>query len=349
MTRQDCLAADVQRLFNTFVRATYPNDRIPDVSMTTRSISTPHLEVEVQEIWGKDSVLPFIMALIVPKLAASLHEHAEKGGGVRIASRQLTLGHSEGPKPIALLLLSLTKVAIHRGELVADIQEDAIKSAARKQAWYHNADPETSRTYNIFGRGGSNPQRRIGDSPISDVGLHRARPLQDFEDPARRSHELGSPSVRRSGTFPERIEIPVKTDSSVHQSPVPAVGLVDAPPLQDWTDELDDDLARTHLYQRAWKKYSRWRPSFWRQFKYQNAKFTASSQFKSIFLAWSNLLLVFVPIGFIARYTNLDSRMIFSMNFLAMLPIATMLAYSVDEAVLYIGKQFGGLLSMSLR
>lgn len=66
-------------------------------------------------------------------------------------------------------------------------------------------------------------------------------------------------------------------------------------------------------------------------------------------MPWINLLMVFVPVGFAVRYAELSAKMIFAVNFLAMLPIANVLAFGIDQATMYIGIQFGDLLSMSFR
>ena len=77
-------------------------------------------------------------------------------------------------------------------------------------------------------------------------------------------------------------------------------------------------------------------------------KFTVGDQFKAIiFGGWVNLLLVFVPIGFVAYYLHLDASTVFALNFVAIMPSIMMVSFAVDEIQLRTGDLIGALLNMS--
>ncbi|KAF3312982.1 hypothetical protein TWF173_006369 [Orbilia oligospora] len=58
-----------------------------------------------------------------------------------------------------------------------------------------------------------------------------------------------------------------------------------------------------------------------------------------------NVLLVFVPIGIIAGMFEWAPITIFTLNFLAIVPLAALLSYATEEISLYVGQTLGGLLN----
>lgn len=71
----------------------------------------------------------------------------------------------------------------------------------------------------------------------------------------------------------------------------------------------------------------------------------ASSIWHILSLSKLNFLLIFFPIGTIVDQLNLSSTLIFTTNFLAILPLAQLLSYSTEETSLYFGENVGGLLN----
>jgi len=63
--------------------------------------------------------------------------------------------------------------------------------------------------------------------------------------------------------------------------------------------------------------------------------------------AFGVALLAFVPAGFAVNYTHQNAIVIFVINFLAVFPSGAILAFGIDEAMLYVGDKVGALLSMS--
>jgi Ca2+:H+ antiporter len=58
-----------------------------------------------------------------------------------------------------------------------------------------------------------------------------------------------------------------------------------------------------------------------------------------------NLLLVFVPLGIVAGAVEWDSTVIFSLNFLAIVPLASLLSFATEELAATMGQTLGGLLN----
>lgn len=60
-----------------------------------------------------------------------------------------------------------------------------------------------------------------------------------------------------------------------------------------------------------------------------------------------NYLLVFVPIGMAVKFTEVDEPIIFSMNALAVVPLANLLSYATENAALQLGDTVGALLNIT--
>jgi len=64
-----------------------------------------------------------------------------------------------------------------------------------------------------------------------------------------------------------------------------------------------------------------------------------------IFCQWLNLLLVFVPLGFVAHKQKWSSAAIFSYNFAAIVPLAGILGAATESLSAHTGQMLGGLLN----
>jgi Ca2+:H+ antiporter len=58
-----------------------------------------------------------------------------------------------------------------------------------------------------------------------------------------------------------------------------------------------------------------------------------------------NILLVFVPLGIIAGAMGWDPTAVFVLNFLAIIPLASLLAFATEEVAVPLGQTIGGLLN----
>lgn len=63
--------------------------------------------------------------------------------------------------------------------------------------------------------------------------------------------------------------------------------------------------------------------------------------------SWINVLLVFVPIGIAAYAAHLSPAIIFSMNAIAIIPLAGLLAYATEAVAARLGDTLGALLNVS--
>ncbi|CUS10671.1 unnamed protein product [Tuber aestivum] len=75
---------------------------------------------------------------------------------------------------------------------------------------------------------------------------------------------------------------------------------------------------------------------------------TIWGQFRAaVFNSWINVFLVFAPVGIATHYAGVDPTIVFVMNFIAIIPLAALLAYGTEEIALYCGDVLGGLLNAS--
>lgn len=58
-----------------------------------------------------------------------------------------------------------------------------------------------------------------------------------------------------------------------------------------------------------------------------------------------NLLLIFVPLGIIAGALHWDSSAVFTLNFLAIIPLASLLSFATEELAGTMGQALGGLMN----
>ncbi|OCL09813.1 vacuolar calcium ion transporter [Glonium stellatum] len=65
----------------------------------------------------------------------------------------------------------------------------------------------------------------------------------------------------------------------------------------------------------------------------------------TLYCSYANLLLVFVPLGIIAGAQGWNSAAVFTLNFLAIFPLASLLSYSTEELSANVGQTFGGLIN----
>ncbi len=58
-----------------------------------------------------------------------------------------------------------------------------------------------------------------------------------------------------------------------------------------------------------------------------------------------NVLLVFVPLGIVAGEAGWDATTVFTLNFLAIIPLAAVLSFATEQISDHVGETFGGLLN----
>ncbi|USP78689.1 Vacuolar calcium ion transporter [Curvularia clavata] len=63
--------------------------------------------------------------------------------------------------------------------------------------------------------------------------------------------------------------------------------------------------------------------------------------------SWINVLLVFVPVGIAVKLVNLNPEVVFSMNAIAIIPLAGLLAHATEAVAARVGDALGALLNVS--
>ena len=67
----------------------------------------------------------------------------------------------------------------------------------------------------------------------------------------------------------------------------------------------------------------------------------------TIFNSWINVMLIAAPVGIALNYAGVDGKVIFCVNFIAIIPLAAMLSFATEEIALHVGESLGGLLNAS--
>lgn len=58
-----------------------------------------------------------------------------------------------------------------------------------------------------------------------------------------------------------------------------------------------------------------------------------------------NLLLVFVPLGIVAGELHWEATAVFGLNFVAIIPLASLLSFATEELAATMGQTLGGLMN----
>jgi len=76
--------------------------------------------------------------------------------------------------------------------------------------------------------------------------------------------------------------------------------------------------------------------------------FTLWNQLRAtIFNSYINILLLAAPVGIALNYAKVDGKIVFVVNFIAIIPLAAMLSFATEEISLHVGESLGGLLNAS--
>jgi Ca2+:H+ antiporter len=76
--------------------------------------------------------------------------------------------------------------------------------------------------------------------------------------------------------------------------------------------------------------------------------YTVRNQLQAtIFNSWINILLLAAPVGIGLNYAGVDGKVVFCVNFIAIIPLAGMLSFATEEIALHVGESLGGLLNAS--
>ena len=73
--------------------------------------------------------------------------------------------------------------------------------------------------------------------------------------------------------------------------------------------------------------------------------YTLKTAKKTLFSNPVNVLLVFVPVGIVAGAMGWNPTLVFVLNFLAIMPLASLLSFATEELAAKLGQTIGGLLN----
>ena len=254
---------------------------------------------------------------------------------------------------------------------------DAIKKAARREAWYHNNDPDQPRTYNFWGRVNTRPHKST-DEESAPGSLQHTQTENDagpspVEERRRKSwqnesNEFNGP--QKSGTFPQGPQgwMPRSQDRNIDETITSSEESKDSGELMDMKpQERETGITERSTgpqdgngkpRKRKWRKFIPFKKDKEEDDELERKETTESEkkkknwpkptimqQVKAVFGSWINLMLVFVPVGIALEYAGINKIVVFVINFLAIIPLAAVLSYATEELALYIGEVMGGLLN----
>lgn len=242
---------------------------------------------------------------------------------------------------------------------------DQIKRQARKEAWYGDS-------WNPFGKAGKRSSTWANPSPtdieagngistrrnIGVVGAEDETPLSavQTEPPHSRSFSTttdGNTIRRHSKDNEYEMTTATATNTSKPReadSEETVVPRATRPPSQE-------EKARRRFVRKFFKNKEekpegedklKKRPWYKGKELYHKEPFTLRNQVRrTIFSSWVNILLIAAPVGIALNYAGVDGKVVFTVNFIAIIPLAGMLSFATEEIALHLGESLGGLLNAS--
>jgi Ca2+:H+ antiporter len=256
---------------------------------------------------------------------------------------------------------------------------DAIRKAARRQAWYD--DGKSAKTYNPFSRPGPRPGFRADDE---ERQLQHANTDNDTVSPLEaRRHDFSEAETRdfrpaKGKTWPAPAD--GENRAAVDESPAASSKSEDDVKSLDHTRSADNTptdqqhvpageidtsagptdadgkprkrrgrkfFAKLGLKKSDEKESKRDDKDNSKSKHKKNPNITIKSQLRAVFFSWINILLVAVPAGIALSHTGVNAIVVFCVNFIAIIPLAALLSYATEELALYVGEVLGGLLNAS--
>jgi Ca2+:H+ antiporter len=241
---------------------------------------------------------------------------------------------------------------------------DSIKRAARKEAWYSdswnpfrkNMGPRRASTWTTAsepirekdiergGRDGVLEEGDEGGSPLSGVQTEPVFPSSRFgsgsDNGARRASKENEQSMSGAGQNgkpsreAESEETAVERQSTIQSNTDPKLRNRFNLFRKQNPEPEDDDKPK----KRPWYKGK----------VLKHKPYTLRNQLQAtIFNSWINILLLAAPVGIALNYAGIDGKVVFVVNFIAIIPLAGMLSFATEEIALHVGESLGGLLNAS--
>lgn len=237
---------------------------------------------------------------------------------------------------------------------------DQIKRQARKEAWYsdsYNPFRKTTRSNTWQGSPSVNTRdpelglggRGEGTSPLSNVATE---PIPESPRDGRHS----SHGEIRRGSKTEDYEMTKSGGSTGRPSdPDSEITAVEGQSVRPRSEE---EKARHRFLAKFRRRNKESRESeddekpkkrpWYKGKDVPHQPFTLRNQLeRTIFNSWINILLIAAPVGIGLNYAGINGKVIFCVNFIAIIPLAGMLSFATEEIALHLGESLGGLLNAS--
>ncbi|KAH8678936.1 Sodium/calcium exchanger protein-domain-containing protein [Tricladium varicosporioides] len=219
---------------------------------------------------------------------------------------------------------------------------DSIRREARKEAWYGEGT-------------GYNPWRKMGRSSTTPVA---SRDLEaGAGDGIRLSNVQTSPETYSSPTSHEIPDHQFMTNAAAKEertsNPESESTIIGASTVRG-SDE--DVTLRQRATNKPWtpkgegekqdEDKPKKRPWYKGKILPHKEPFTFQNQIsRTLFNSWVNILLLAAPVGIALNYAHVNGKIIFVVNFIAIIPLAGMLSFATEEIALHLGESLGGLLN----
>lgn len=226
---------------------------------------------------------------------------------------------------------------------------DTIKRAARKEAWYGDSynpfrkvrsstwtasrDEEHADPQNALSQVQTEP---LPESPHRDFAHDSDAPLNT--EPTMTTARPSEPGSGTTSAEKESESIPQGESEKEREAqedgkPRHRFGFLHKSKDQSTQGEEEE------VKKRPWYKGKE---------LYHAEPFTVRNQLqRTIFNSYVNILLLAAPVGIAINYAGIDGKIVFVVNFIAIIPLAGMLGFATEEIALHVGESLGGLLNAS--
>ena len=236
---------------------------------------------------------------------------------------------------------------------------DSIKHAARREAWYGDS-------YNPFRKVGRSSTWSTHRDEEHGLGNASTKLSQVHTEPLPESprHDgavnidapLTTAATERTMTNARTSE-PASADKESESIPAPSERTV-TQTTQEGSSKPRHRFVPNFMHQHTSTQETEKPPTSseveekrpWYKGKklYHSEPFTVRNQLqRTIFNSWVNILLLAAPVGIAINYAGIDGKVVFVVNFIAIIPLAGLLSFATEEIALHVGESLGGLLNAS--
>lgn len=242
---------------------------------------------------------------------------------------------------------------------------DQIKRQARKEAWYGDSWNPWKKNIGPPRRSSTLPAMPAHSLDIEAANTTRSNGIFGGEDETPLSHRSSAPphsrgysdgeTIRRGSK--EEYEMTGAGSGSNSGKPREVDSEETAIEGQNTRPRSEEERARRRFLDKFSRKPKdeviqsddepKKRP--WYKGKILKHKpFTLQNQLRATILSsWVNILLLAAPVGIALNYAHVDGKVVFCVNFIAIIPLAGMLSFATEEISLHVGESLGGLLNAS--